>query len=69
MQCRCNEISELDGAAAVMYADEHLQEVKVDSTNWIVEFVCPETGKRWIMDYPYAAAHGGGPPRVRLVPG
>ena len=67
MECRCNDISELNGAEAITYASEHLQQVKVDLTNWIEEYVCPKTGKRWIMDYPQGEAHGGGPPRLRLV--
>ena len=44
---------ELHGAAAQEFAREHLIEINVDTENWIIEYVCPETGQKWMMDFPY----------------
>lgn len=64
MICRCKDIDQLDGTEAQEYASEHLQLVNVDVTRWVTEYVCPQTGRRWIESYPYPSAHGGGPPRL-----
>ena len=34
---------------------------------WEAEYMDPSTGTRWIMDFPHAEYHGGGPPRLRKV--
>jgi hypothetical protein len=65
VSCRCVTLTELSGAEAAAYAAEHLQETTVDSGNWTRSLVCPETGERFLMDYPESGAHGGGPPRLR----
>lgn len=58
---------ELHGAEARAYADQHLQKVKENSESWEIEYVDPETGQKWVMDFPHGEYHGGGPPRLRLV--
>jgi hypothetical protein len=68
VNCRCGSVTELEGARALAYADKHLREVKVDAATWEVEYVCPTSGQRWLMDYPQSGAHGGGSPRLRAVP-
>lgn len=68
MKCRCETLTQLQGAEAISYAKEHLQEVRIDPVAWQTEYVCPDTGKRWLLDYPHSEAHGGGPPRLRSLP-
>ena len=58
---------ELRGAEAKAYADQHLRKVRGDPQTWEIEYVNPETGQTWIMDFPHGAYHGGGPPRLRPV--
>jgi Immunity protein 27 len=65
--CRCSDTKEMEGAEAKLYAMEHLQKVRVDLVNWEIEYVCPTTKRRWIMDYPDSSAHGGGPPVLRRI--
>lgn len=61
--------NELVGAQARTFADTHLQKVKVDPVTWEIEYVDPDTGERWLMDYPQSESHGGGPPRLRRIKG
>jgi hypothetical protein len=67
MKCKCNEITELDGAEAKLYAQHHLKKVRVDGNLWQIEYECLDTGVRWILDYPHSEYHGGGSPRLRKV--
>jgi hypothetical protein len=66
MNCQCNDLIELNGRKAQDYSDEHLKIVRVG--NWEIEYVCPETGIHWLMDYPQGRLQGGGPPRLRKLP-
>jgi len=68
MICQCDTITEFNGAIAQSYAESHLRKTYVDAENWLIEYVCPLTEKRWIMDYPHGELHGGGAPRLRIVP-
>jgi hypothetical protein len=68
MNCRCEILLELDGEEALSYSDQHLVLVQVDVVQWEKKYICPDTGKQWLMDYPYSEAHGGGPPRLRILP-
>ncbi len=68
MKCQCKELSEITGAEAEKYAREHLVKIRTNGILWIIEYKCPETGIRWVMDFPYGEAHGGGPPRLRRQP-
>jgi hypothetical protein len=68
MKCKCNEISFLKGAEAKEYAEGHLQKVKSNSETWEIEYVCPVSLKKWLLDYPQSEYHGGGPPRLRIIP-
>lgn len=68
MQCQCDTIAEFNGAVAQSYAESHLRKGYVDAENWLIEYVCPLTGKRWIMDYTHSEQNGGGAPRLRIVP-
>ena len=64
-RCSCYTISEHEGEEARKYIAEHLEEVRVDSVRWTVEYRCPLYGKRWLSDQPWGEMHGGGPVRLR----
>ena len=65
--CECDQITQIDGAAAQDYA-KHLRQVSIDFAKWEVLYECPLTGRRWKEFYPHPEAHGGGPPRlIRLA--
>ena len=59
-RCSCYCISEHTGADADAYVRDHLQEVRVDSQNWTIEYRCPLYGKRWLLDQPWGEMHGRG---------
>ncbi|WP_145362495.1 Imm27 family immunity protein [Stratiformator vulcanicus] len=65
MNCKCDEISEINGASARTYADLHLKSISVDTNLWLEHYQCPSTGILFTMDYPESDYHGGGPPRLR----
>ncbi|MCV2393909.1 hypothetical protein OEB99_06290 [Actinotalea sp. M2MS4P-6] len=54
MECECGKRVELEGADAREYADRHLEKLEVDTAQWTVRYVCPETGRPWLMDYPHS---------------
>ncbi len=64
-KCSCYYVSEHTGSEADAYAREHLEEVRVDSGEWLVEYRCPLYGRRWLRDQPWGELHGGGPGRLR----
>jgi hypothetical protein len=64
--CRCDELDELEGAAAAEYV-QHLSQISVDNDTWEAEYVCPVTGARWTETYPNGGAHGGGSPILRRM--
>jgi hypothetical protein len=56
----CSCFSGIDirrGVDAVQYAERHLEEL--NRRNYRIEYVCPDYGKGWIMDYPGGTPHGG----------
>ena len=67
MICICKKTTELNGAEAIEYAQEHLNKIRVDGDSWQIEYECPDTHIRWLMDYPHGELHGGGPPRLRKI--
>jgi len=64
MICKCKEIFELNGREAEEYAHMHLKKLRVDGQTWQIEYICPETTLKFIMDFPQSEAQGGGPPRL-----
>ncbi len=48
MECRCPELTELYGSEAEDYVAGHLLSEPEDAAG----FACPDTGKRWLLDYP-----------------
>ena len=50
INCRCSQIDSLLGAEARKYAKKHLKAVRWIEGGWKIEYLCPETGKRWIKE-------------------
>ena len=48
MECSCPQLTELFGAEAEDYVAGHLASEPGDEG----AFVCPDTGRRWTLDYP-----------------
>jgi hypothetical protein len=67
MNCKCPELTELEGNEALDYAEQHLMEIFVNGKTWETEYKCPDTGVRWLLDYPHGEYHGGGSPRLRKL--
>ncbi len=64
MMCRCAEVTELWDAEAKDYEAAHLRLIETRAGGWEAVFECPETGVRWIEDWPRSEEHGGGPRRL-----
>jgi hypothetical protein len=67
VDCLCADIDELEGNSAINYAQGHLNELRVDGRLWQIEYMCPETAVRWLLDYPHSEYHGGGHPHLRKI--
>ncbi len=52
MDCRCNDVTELYGQEAEAYAGEHLRADGLRSDRFEEDYRCPDTGKRWLLDWP-----------------
>jgi hypothetical protein len=60
-------IQELEGQAALDFAERYLKETGLNPQTWQISYEDPATGDLWIMDYPYSEAQGGGSPRLRKL--
>ena len=60
-------MTSLYGAEAMDFAKAKLRKLKTNAETWEVEYEDPQTGDRWLMDYPNSEAQGGGSPRLRMV--
>jgi len=67
MTCVCRSVFELEGSAADRYAREHLERLDLDLVTWTVRYSCPDTGRRWVRDFPHGELQAGGPPRLRQL--
>ena len=67
MECRCTSVTELYGSEAEEYAAEHLRREETDSGPLADRFACPDTGRRWELDYPEATEEEPGQARLRVV--
>jgi hypothetical protein len=66
--CACANVpDEWTGNGADAFAESHLVEQWVDTTNWRVGYLCRDSRDLWLRDSPQAHIHGGGPPRLRRV--
>jgi hypothetical protein len=50
---------ELNGAKAVEFARKHLKEIKSNPDTWETEYICEDTGERWLMVNVTAVGHLG----------
>lgn len=66
-KCICRSKKELWDDEALCYIKEHLRQIEVRKDGWEAEYVCPNTGIKWIEDYPEGELHGGGPLRLRKL--
>jgi hypothetical protein len=57
--CSCFYRSERRGADALAYVDRHLRKVRDFDGGYCVEYVCPDFGKGWLLDFVGATPHGG----------
>ena len=46
---------------------ESLKEIKVDEINWVIYYLDEKNNEKWIEEYPYSYAQGGGPPQLRKL--
>jgi hypothetical protein len=65
--CRCNEISELVGPEADIYAMSHLEKIGTSDAGWTAEYICPVTLQKWILDRVHGERQGGGWSRLHKV--
>ena len=66
MECRCHEVTELYGREAEEYAASHLHRDETDTARLEERFSCPDTGSRWLLDYPEQTDGDPGQARLRL---
>ena len=67
MDCRCNDATEFYGQEAESYARDHLatDEVRTDAFEELLS--CPDTGRRWKLDYPDRTEREPGQARLAVV--
>lgn len=66
MECRCNDATEFYGEEAERYAGEHLVREETSSERFEERFSCPDTGVRWLLDYPERTERDPGQARLRV---
>ena len=67
MACRCNDVDELYGPEAEGYAREHLVGDEVSTDRFEERLSCPDTGRRWILEWPERTEREPGQARLRLA--
>ena len=69
MACRCNEVEELYGDEAEQYVAEHLVRDETRTEAMEELYSCPDTGKRWLLEYPEKTDRDPGQARLRALLG
>lgn len=67
MECRCAAMSEAFGGEAETYAAEHLVRGEVDSDAMEEQYSCPDTGRRFVLEWPERTQTEPGQARLRSV--
>ena len=67
MSCRCDTVTELYGGEAEQYAVEHLHRDSIDSDAFEERLSCPDTGRRWVLEWPERTERVTGPARLRAA--
>jgi hypothetical protein len=65
--CRCPGLTELYGREAEEYAAEHLVRDETRTHAFEELFTCPDTGRRWLLDYPERSDDEPGQARLQSV--
>lgn len=65
MECRCGTVDVLHGPEAEAYAGDHLRRDETHTAQFEERFTCPDTGRRWVLDYPERTNGDPGPARLR----
>ena len=65
VECRCTRMTELYGNDASQYAAGHLVRERTDDDELVAHYSCPDTGRRWQLDFP-PDVPGGDPGDARL---
>ena len=63
--CRCPSLTELYGAEAEDYVTGHLRRDETRTERFEELYACPDTGRRWILDYPDRTERDPGQARLR----
>ncbi len=63
--CRCPSIAELDGEEAEEYVTGHLRRDERRTERFEELYACPDTGRRWVLDYPDRTESDSGQARLR----
>ncbi len=67
MACRCNDVTELYGDEAESYARDHLHTDEVRSEAFEELLSCPDTGRRWKLDFPDRTQREPGQARLTTI--
>jgi hypothetical protein len=67
MECRCATMSEAFGTEAETYAAEHLVRGDADPDAMEERYSCPDTGRRFVLEWPERTQAEPGPARLRAV--
>jgi len=46
---------------------KELQQIKIDSDNWVTYYLDNKTNEKWIEERIYSEMQAGGPPQLRLI--
>ena len=66
MACNCEAANELYGSDAESYVRDHLRRLDERGPGELEErYVCPDTGKRWLLDFPDRTEREPGQARLR----
>ena len=69
VSCRCDNVTALHGSEAEEYAREHLHRDEEDVDAFVERLSCPDTGTRWLLDFPERTDREPGPARLQAEPG
>jgi hypothetical protein len=69
VDCRCDTVTELYGHEAENYVSDHLHRDETDSSDFVERYSCPDTGTRWLLEYPERTEREPGSARLRVEPG
>ena len=67
MECRCDTVTELYGTQAEEYVAGHLRRDETRTEEMRELYACPDTGRRWELDWPQASEQDPGQARLRML--